>query len=78
VAELAYNAVANADRTHTVTRATGTSVLGSNEMALVTALGSRGQPELRAAVRAAIQMVRLDIMDASEPADFPSSGSRTI
>lgn len=78
MAELAFNVVANADGTHTVTRATGTSVLGANEVALVTVSGSLQQPAARAAVRAAMDVIRLDIQNNGDSADLPTSGARTV
>lgn len=78
MAELAYNVVDNGDGTHTVTRATGTSVLGANQVALVTLAGSARQPKARAAVKAALDVLRLDIQSASASADLPTSGSRTV
>lgn len=78
MAELAYNVVANGDGTHTVTRATGTSVLGANQVALVTVSGSLRQPAARAAVRAVLDVLRLDIQNVGDSADLPTSGSRTV
>lgn len=78
MAELAYVASANADQTHTVTRSTGTTVLGASEVALVTVSGSLDGPARRAAVRAAIETLILDIQEASDPADLPTTGSRTL
>lgn len=78
MAELAYNVVDNGDGTHTVTRATGTSVLGANQVALVTVGGSLKQPAARAAVKAALDVIRLDIQNKGDAADLPTSGSRTV
>lgn len=78
MAELAYVSAANADQTHTVTRSTGTSVLGANEVALVTVSGSLAGPARRAAVKAAIDLLRRDILSASASADLPTTGSETL
>ena len=76
MAELAYSIAANASNTHTITRSTGASVLSGQ--ALFTVRGSMTQSQILAAFRAARRMVNQDAMSASDPADYPTSGSRTL
>ena len=74
MAELAYSAVANAGNTHTITRSTGASVLTGQ--ALFTYRGTQYQTLM--AFRALRFMVNRDAMSASDPADYPTTGSRTL
>lgn len=78
MAELAYTAAANANQSHTVTRSTGTSVLGAGEPVAIQIRGDLTGPRRRAAIRACIEALRRDLIADTDPGDLPTSGTRDI
>lgn len=74
MAELEYSPVKNTDQTHTVTRSTGTSVLGS-AAAVIIIDNALTKAEVFDAVRAAWRALRRDSGKGTAPADFPTTGT---
>lgn len=73
MAELQYDAVANADRSVTVTRSTGSAILTGPAAIVIDNAASK--LDVWIAVRAALRALRRDSAKGTDPADFPTSGA---
>lgn len=75
MAALTYQAAANADNTHTVTRSTDDAI-GSAAAALIVD-STLSKYEVRQAVKALLRALGRDEVNGSAPADYPTSGTST-
>jgi len=71
MAELQYGAVANPDRSVSVTRSTGSSILTGDAAIVINNASTK--LDVWIAVRAALRALRRDSAKGTAPADFPTS-----